>query len=215
MPDCLHSPALTVPLRAVVWLLALAATACAPLPEVTEVRQVKVPVRVPVEMQVQVFEPTDAAARHVLAYFERVRVMPPAELHKELTRLAETPTTPAAVMEQAIALGFTRGPNDIQRALALLDALLKSTAPDVTPWHPLARLLQSRYQEQRRVEDLLDRQNQRLLEAQRRLDQLNEKLEALKAIERSLAPRSPVPPPGPAAPDGPAPTPRPNGDASR
>ncbi|HWP18831.1 MAG: hypothetical protein AB1666_08470 [Pseudomonadota bacterium] len=197
--------------------VALLLAGCAPLPEVTEVRQVKVPVRVPVEMQVQVFEPTDAAARHALAYFERARAMPPAEQQKELARLAESRSTPSVVMEQAIVLGFTRGPNDLQRALVLLDALLKSTAPDVTPWHPFARLLQARYQEQRRVEEQLDRQNQRLLEAQRRLDQVNEKLEALKAIERSLAPRTAPPSPLPAqppAPPSPASTPR-NGDAPR
>lgn len=213
MPDFLPFVRPTMQ-RLAMGLAALALAACAPLPEVTEVRQVKVPVRVPVEMQVQVFEPTDAAARHVLAYFERVRAMPAAELQKELARLADTPSTPAAVMEQALALGFTRGPNDLQRALALLDALLRSTAPDVAPWHPLARLLQARYQEQRRIEDLLDRQNQRLLDAQRRLDQLNEKLEALKAIERSLAPRTAVPLP-PSAPAAPASTPRANGDAPR
>ena len=60
--------------------------------------------------------------------------------------------------------------------------------------HPLARLLASRYAEQRRLEEQLDKQNQQLRDVQRRLDQTNERLEALKAIERSLTSRSPAAP---------------------
>jgi hypothetical protein len=45
---------------------------------------------------------------------------------------------------------------------------------------------------QRRLEDLLERQNQQTREVQRRLEQTNERLEALKAIERSLTSRSPA-----------------------
>ena len=55
--------------------------------------------------------------------------------------------------------------------------------------HPLARLLATRYTEQRRLEDLLDKQTQQLRDVQRRLDQTNDRLEALKAIERSLTSR--------------------------
>ena len=51
---------------------------------------------------------------------------------------------------------------------------------------PLARLLQQRYTEQRRVEDLNERQSQLLRDTQRRLDAAQERMEALKAIERSL-----------------------------
>ena len=47
--------------------------------------------------------------------------------------------------------------------------------------------------EQRRLEDLLDKQTQQTREVQRRLDQTNERLEALKAIERSLTSRPPAP----------------------
>ena len=47
--------------------------------------------------------------------------------------------------------------------------------------------------EQRRVEEQLEKQTQQTREVQRRLDQTNERLEALKAIERSLTSRSPAP----------------------
>ena len=67
---------------------------------------------------------------------------------------------------------------------------------------PLARLLASRYLEQRRVEDDRDRQVQQLRDAQRRIDQLNDRIEALRAIERSFSrPAAPAPAPA-AAPNG-------------
>jgi cell division septum initiation protein DivIVA len=52
-----------------------------------------------------------------------------------------------------------------------------------------------RYADQRRLEDQVERQAQQMRDNQRdnqrRVDQLNEKLEALKAIERSIGSRTP------------------------
>ena len=113
-----------------------------------------------------------------------------------------SPTTaPAATLELALALSQTRNPADTGRALALLDPIAKSPSPEQQPWQGLARLLQMRLGEQRRLEEQLDRQGKELRESQRNVQQLNEKLEALKAIERSLNNRVPAasgPPPAPA-----------------
>lgn len=173
------------------WLLA----ACAPLPEVTEVRQVKVPVRV--DVPVPVSDPVDQANRHVLRYAERIRSLPLPELQQEIVRLNESPVTPKSTLQLAIALGHARGPGDLQKAIGLLDSLSRSTEPEAAAWQPMARMTLARFTEMRRLEEQLDKQNQQLRESQRRIDQLNEKLEALKAIERSLAPRpAPAPVPG-------------------
>ena len=171
---------------------------CAPLPEVTEVRQIKVPVRV--DVPVRVTDPLDEANRHVIAYAERIRALPMVELQQEIVRLNESPVTPKSTMQLAIALGHTRAPGDLQKAIDLLEGLSRSTEPAAGPWQPMARMTLARYVEHRRLEEQLDKQNQQLRESQRRIDQLNEKLEALKAIERSLAPRStPAPSPAPAS----------------
>lgn len=191
----LNPPLTTSMLRGLAAALALLLGACAPLPEVTEVRQVKVPVRVPVV----VVDPGDEATRHVLRYAERVRNLPAPELQAEITRIGDPQASPAAALELALVLGQTRAPGDMAKAIAALDGLLRSTAPQATAWQPLARLLLPRYTEVRRLEEQLDKQNQQLRDSQRRLDQLNEKLEALKAIERSLAPRA-MPSPTPAIP---------------
>lgn len=178
-------------------------TGCAPLPEVTEVRQVKVPVRV--DVPVPMMDPVDQANRHAMRYTERVRTLPLPELQQEIVRLNESPVTPKSTLELALALGQTRAPGDLHKAIGLLEGLSRSTDPETAPWQPMARMTLARFSEMRRLEEQLDKQNLQLRDSQRRIDQLNEKLEALKAIERSLAPR-----PVPAAPaSAPAPGTRP------
>jgi hypothetical protein len=134
-------------------------------------------------------EPADQAARRLLAYQERLAPpLNPQTLGGELARLGDGGASPQAAMELALLLGSTRAPGDLARAQTLLDGVLRN--PDAAPWHALARLLAARYAEQRRAEEQAERLAQQLRDTQRdnqrRLDQLNEKLEALKAIERSL-----------------------------
>jgi hypothetical protein len=180
---------------AAVAVLGVTGACTAPQPKPTpaaapEIREV----RVPVEVVVQVPEVSveDHAARSFMAYYDRVRQMPAAELSREFARL-DPPANPQQVLEMALALGQTHNPGDTVRALALLDPLLKSADPLAAPWQPWARLLAARYGEQRRLEDHVERQNQQLRDAQRRQDQLSQQLEALKTIERSMTTRPAAP----------------------
>ena len=140
-------------------------------------------------------DPADAAARKLLAYHEQLRQWSPAELGQELTRLNAfvaanaSSASPSLVLELSLALAHSRNNGDLARAVALLDPIVKSGNPELLPWQPLARLLQGRFAEQRRLEEQLERVNAQLRESQRNLQQTNDKLEALKAIERSLTPR--------------------------
>lgn len=131
----------------------------------------------------------DLAARQLLAFHERLRSLPAAELAREQVRLAN-PASPADTLALALVLSLTRQPGDLARGLALLDPLVR----EPSPLAPLARLLQGRLAEQRRVEELAERQAQQLRDQQRRIEQLSQQLEALRAIERSLGTR-PSPPP--------------------
>ena len=134
----------------------------------------------------------------VLAQADRTLRMPAAELAREIARLGEaedaTVETPLLL---AVALAQTRQPVDTARALGLVQRVMGNTAAAAQPLHPLARLMEARLLQQRRLEDQLERQAQQLRDAQRRNDQLNERLEAVRAIERSLTTR---PAPLPAAP---------------
>jgi hypothetical protein len=129
----------------------------------------------------------------MLAYADQVRLMPPAALGAEVARLGEA-KTPASQLQLALALGQLRQLPELIRAQELLARVLGN--PEAQPLHALARLLSARYGEQRRLEEQLEKQTQQVRELQRKLDQSNERLEALKAIERSLIsrPAAPLPP---------------------
>lgn len=138
---------------------------------------------------VEVATPADLASRRALANHEQLRNLPPNELAQEIARLSALPTAPDTSIDLAMALLLTRNGGEQLRAIGLVEPLAKGTTPEGEAWQPIARLLLARLQELRRLEDLLDRRNQELRDSQREVKQLNEKLEALKAIERSLAPR--------------------------
>lgn len=136
--------------------------------------------------------------QQVLAHADRMLRLSPAELAREIARMGEAEDASAQTpLLLANALAQTRQPVDTARALGLVQRVLANGAPAAQPLHPLARLLEARLLQQRRLEDQLERQAQQLRDAQRRNDQLNERLEAVRAIERSLTTR---PAPLPAAP---------------
>ncbi|OUM02304.1 hypothetical protein A8M77_11500 [Variovorax sp. JS1663] len=130
----------------------------------------------------------------LLVYADKVRPLGGNELAAEIARLGEPGEVPIAQMQLALVLAQTRSPADLARGLALLQRVLANPSNDAQILHPLARLLTARYQEQRRVEDDRDRQAQQLRDSQRRIDQLSDRIEALRAIERSFSrPNSPPP----------------------
>ena len=131
----------------------------------------------------------DLAARHLLATEDRYSALNTADLTAEASRPLEGASFEQQ-MDQALAMSMTHNPGDLSRAQGVLDQVLHNNTPQADPWRSLARLLAYRLGEQRRAEDAVDRANQQLRDAQRdnqrRLDDANAKLEALKAIERSL-----------------------------
>lgn len=127
----------------------------------------------------QVSSVEDAPLRAMLAYYGSSQRQP-LEAHRERAGT----TDPYLLMQQAIQLGQARPP-ELQRASNLLESVMKSSHPYAANLAPLARLLHEQYGERLRLE-------QQVREAQRRGDQLQEKIDALSAIERSL-PARPLP----------------------
>lgn len=127
-----------------------------------------------------------------LAHADRLRSLPAPELAQEIARLGDGGGAPERQMQLALALLQTRFPADGQRAQGLLQRILAQDTPQALPLHALARLLAAQHAEQRRAEEALERQAQQLRDGQRRIDQLNDRLQALRAIERSL-PSRPTP----------------------
>ncbi|WP_157598231.1 MULTISPECIES: hypothetical protein [unclassified Rhizobacter] len=170
-----------------------APAASAPVPAAPAASAVVILVPAPVE-------PADQVSRQILGYHEQLRQMSAADLGNEITRLnaivsANTAAAPTgAVIELALALSQQHNGGDVPRAVQLLESVVKTGAPELQPWQPMARLLLARIAEQRRLEDAFNREAAQRRDQQRTLQQLNEKLEALKAIERSMTTR-----PGPGA----------------
>jgi hypothetical protein len=125
-------------------------------------------------------------AEAMLAYAERIRSLPPAELAQEINVLGDPQDSPQRLMQLAIALGAARTPANSARAQALLQRVLAQNQAQAQALHPLSRILLAQQAETRRMEEQLERQNQQTKEAHRRIDQLNDRLEALRAVERSL-----------------------------
>ena len=134
----------------------------------------------------------------MLAYADKIRPLGPPELANELTRLGELADTPTTQMQTSLVLAQTRNPADLARAQGLLQKVAANPSAEAQPLQPLARTLAARFAEQRRVEEDRDKQAQQLRDAQRRIDQLNDRIEALRAIERSFARPNNPPPAAPA-----------------
>jgi hypothetical protein len=94
--------------------------------------------------------------------------------------------TAAQAMRRALLLGQGRGSAELAQAAAQLEIVATATDPQAEQLKPLAALLAARLAEQRRLQDSVDKLSQQLRDSLRRNEQLNEKLEALKAIEQTL-----------------------------
>ena len=136
----------------------------------------------PLSLPIQVQE----TVAPILAYADQIRPLQAAELMQEIARLTDL-RAPAEQIKLALALVQTRQPYDLVRAQDALQRVLVNANTEARLLHPLARTLAARFAEQRRVEDQMERQGAQLRDTQRRLEQTNDKLEALKEIERSLS----------------------------
>ena len=194
MPD---HPLPTSACRAIAAALGLVVTACAsperpvapPPPVIASVAApAPAPSPAPAPRATEQSEPSSTVL--ALLHADRVRGMPQADLANEVARLAAAPATPLAQVQLALSLMQSRSAVDNLRAGQVLQRVLAQDAAEARALHPLCRQLLAQLAEQKRLEDVNDRQAQQLRETQRRADQLADRLDALRAIERSR-PRMP------------------------
>ncbi|WP_300661917.1 hypothetical protein [Hydrogenophaga sp.] len=168
----------------------------APAPQVLVVTPVQAPAATPPESLNAPASPLPDVVTALLTYSERVRQLSPTDLAAEIAVQGDPGNAPLRQMQLALALMHSPQAVDTARALGLLQRVVGNPSPEATLLKPLARLLGYQLMEQRRLEDGLERQSQQLRDNQRRIDQLNERLEAMRAIERSLTTRPPAAPNG-------------------
>ena len=165
--------------RVTVVLSAMLLAACAATP----VKQTPVLVQTPPRVIVV----PDPSVAELLAYYSSVRLMTPSELAKAQQDMAKVDASAKNNLRRAMLAATVHGTGDLARAQALLEPISLST--DEAALAPLAQLLAAHYAETRRQDDAIEKLNSQVRDAQRRNDQLNEKLEGLKNIERSLSVR--------------------------
>ena len=124
-----------------------------------------------------------------LGYYQGLARMTPAELGRERMVLVAVPQTPYTQVRLAMLLGHPRVQQDLGKGLALLDSVLKSSDPAAQLFHPLARQVADNYLERLKLEGQVDKQGQQLKESQRKVAELQDKLDSLADIERTLTPR--------------------------
>ncbi len=124
----------------------------------------------------------------VLAYYQMLGRLSAADLAKERTALAALAASPNTHLRQAMVIGHPRGAQETAKALALVDGLLKSNEPAAIELQPVARMLADHYNERLRLEGQFERQGTQLKETQRKAQELQEKLDGLADIERTLTP---------------------------
>ena len=175
-------------------------TVPAPVPVVPVEAEPKAPATQPaINFIASTYGQTAAA----LAYADKLRTMSSGQLGAEINRLGDPGDVPLAQIQLGLALAQTRNLPELARAQGLMQRVATNTTTEGQDLAPLARLLASRYGEQRRVEEDRDKQAQQVRDSQRRIDQLTERLEALRAIERSFSRPSHVAPvPSAAPPNG-------------
>lgn len=162
------------------------APAAAP-PTVTPV--LAAPAQPPVVLNAET-PPAPDVVTALLSYADRLQALNPTDLAAEIVVQGDPGNAPLRQMQLALALIHLRQPTETARALGLLQRVINHVGAESLPLKPLARLLANRLMDQRKLEDSAERQAQQLRESQRRIDQLTERLEALRAIERSLPSRA-------------------------
>lgn len=140
----------------------------------------------PIVAPVTVSENSNVTA---LNYYQTLQRMTPAQISRERAQLTALPPTSANQVRMAMVLGLAHGQQELTKALSLLDGVLKSTELDAVSLHPLARLLAENYGERQKLEAQVDKQEQQLKESRRKAAELQEKIDELADIERTLPQR--------------------------
>lgn len=134
----------------------------------------------------------------LIGYHQRIRGMNGEELAAEYaaaTQAFAKQKSDAARLRLAMLLSLPGASfRDDGRAVALAEELASRKGADSAPLRALAALIAANVSEQRRQEDRNQKLSQRVQEEEKRADALQQKLDGLKAIEKSMLSREPTKP---------------------
>ena len=125
----------------------------------------------------------------ILVYQQSLRGLGAPELAKELASQDGQAKNARQSLRMALVLMQSRSNADLARAQGLIDGVTGAADEPSLRLKPLAQLLAAYCADLRRSGEHADKLGQQLKDSQRRTEQLNDKLESLKAIERNLPTR--------------------------
>lgn len=127
--------------------------------------------------------------RALIAYHRVLHERDGAALQRLQRGFANAADTPAEQVRRAIVLSHPRAPADLPQALALLDAVLAGDTDEARALHDLAHLLANEVRARQRLGEQLERAAAQARAAETARARLQQKLDALTEIERSLPAR--------------------------
>jgi|GEM_PF-2230807 len=137
---------------------------------------------------------TGNTPKALLSYYQSLGFFTPNELLQEKKHLQQYDSSPDIRLRMAMVLGHPMQPNaELKRAVAILNELLKARDPVSFQLYPVVQMMADSYKDRLRLEQQaakqnaqLEKQYMRLLEVQRLASELQEALQGLANIERSL-----------------------------
>lgn len=142
--------------------------------------------------------PSGGEAGELLAYNQRIRSLSPEELNSEYGMATQALARQKSDLNRLRTVLLLLQPNapfrDDARAAALVDEVLGNRPTENSATKALAQLLGAMVNERRRQEERYQKLTQKLGEEEKRADALQQKLEALKTIEKNLINREQAPP---------------------
>lgn len=142
-----------------------------------------------------VVSPSGGQAVALLAYFERIADLPVERQQVELAAALGAVERSAGAgnrLRLALVLSLPQAPwHDDARVITLVAPLVQAHTEDAAPLRNLALLLQKSAAERLRLVDEQRRREAALRAEQRRSEELQQKLDALRAIDRDM--RRPAP----------------------
>lgn len=128
----------------------------------------------------------DVTLRAVLAYARQQADVDNGARSRTIKLLEAEPVSPLNLMKLAVIHGQNRDQADPAKGAALLEKVLADTSTEAVTLHPLARMLHEQFLARVRLAGQNDRLLSEFRTARAREDELQEKLDALTDIERSL-----------------------------
>ena len=128
----------------------------------------------------------DVTLRAVLAYASEVSALDGAAFGRERKLMEATQGTPLSAVKLAVLLGLPRAEGDVARAAEILEAVLVDASSEAAVLHQLARILHAQYSARARLLAQNEELSQSQREARGQIESLQQKLDALTDIERSL-----------------------------